>query len=240
MAYESDRAIYMTSAATAQAAAAILANPAAVPRLLLAKTIADMMLMLVSNPGAMFKASEEWSGSDAGDADLDAVEQGIRALKVKAREYKGEGWEGEACEFFINKMDILLGELEKMKDYRKSSSQTLQQAAAIYHHGAQFVGGVAALMSGLAAASLIPIAKGASNLTIATVLRSVGRTVLRVFRMKLKVLAAAGVILAGVNGYQLAQAQLLPGLKALPDKTPDFKRAGTEGFPLGQPKILSV
>lgn len=238
MAYESDRAIYMTSAATAQAAAAILANPAAVPRLLLAKTIADMMVMLVSNPGAMYKASEEWSGSDAGDADLGTVEQGIRDLKVKAREYKG--WEGEACEFFMNKMDVLLDELEKMKNYRTSSSQTLQQTAAIYHHGAQFVGGVAALMSGLAAASLIPIAKGASNLTIATVLRSVGRTVLRIFRMKLKVLAAAGVILGGVNGYQLAQAQLLPGLKAMPDKAPDFKRAGTEGFPLGQPKILSV
>ncbi|MEV4250974.1 hypothetical protein AB0J63_47260 [Streptosporangium canum] len=238
MAYESDRAIYMTSAAAAQAAAAILANPAAVPRLLLAKTIADMMTMLVSNPGGMCKASEEWNCSDSGDADLDAVEKDIRAMKVKAREYKG--WEGDAGEFFIDKMDILLDELEKMKSYRNSSSQTLAQAAEIYHHGAQFVAGVAALMSGLAAASLIPITKAASNLTIATVLKSVGRTVLKIFRMKLKVLAAAGVILAGVNGYQLAQAQLLPGLKALPDKTPDFKRAGTEGFPLGQPKILSV
>ncbi|OUC92958.1 hypothetical protein [Streptosporangium minutum] len=238
MAYESDRAIYMTSAATAQAAAAILANPAAVPRLLLAKTIADMMTMLVSNPGGMSKASEEWNGSDAGDADLGAVEQGIRDLKAKAREYKG--WEGDACEFFIDKMDILLDELEKMKSYRNSSSQTLAQAAAIYHHGAQFVAAVAALMSGLAAASLVPITKAASNLTIAVVLRSVGKTVLRIFRMKLKVLAAAGVILAGVNGYQLTQAQLLPGLKALPDKTPDFKRAGPEGFPMGQPKVLSV
>ncbi|ACZ90744.1 hypothetical protein [Streptosporangium roseum] len=238
MAYESDRAIYMTSAATAKAAAQILAHPAAVPRLLLAQTIADMLVMLVSNPGAMCKASEEWCDSDTGDAALDAAEKGIRALKVKAKEYGG--WEGDACEFFIDRMEILLDELEKMKNYRKSSSQTLQQAAEIYHHGAQFVGGVAALMSGLAAASLIPIAKGASNLTIATVLRSVGRTVLRVFRMKLKVLAAAGVILAGVNGYQLAQAQLLPGLKALPDKAPDFKRAGTKGFPLGQPKVLSV
>ncbi|MER5419537.1 WXG100 family type VII secretion target [Streptosporangium roseum] len=238
MAYESDRAIYMTSAAAAQAAAQILAHPAAVPRLLIARTIADMMVMLVSNPGAMFKASEEWSGSDDGDADLDAVEKGIRALKVKAREY--EGWEGDACELFIDKMEILLDELEKMKNYRKSSGQTLRQAAEIYHHGAQFVGGVAALMSGLAAASLIPIAKGASNLTIATVLRSVGRTVLSVFKMKLKVLAAAGVILAGVNGYQLVQAQLLPGLKALPDKAPDFKRAGPEGFPFGQPETLSA
>lgn len=238
MAYESDRAIYMTSAATAQAAAAILANPAAVPRLLLAKTIADMMVMLVSNPGAMYKASEEWSGSDAGDADLAAVEQGIRDLKVKAREY--EGWEGDACEFFIGKMDVLLDELEKMKNYRHSSSQTLQQTAAIYHHGAQFVSGVAALMSGLAAASLIPITKAASTTAIATVLKSVGKTVLKIFRMKLKALAAAGVILGGVNGYQLAQAQLLPGLKALPDKTPDFKRAGPKGFPMGQTESLSV
>ncbi|WP_433244215.1 WXG100 family type VII secretion target [Streptosporangium sp. CA-135522] len=236
MAYESDRMIYMTSAATAHTAAAILAHPAAVPRLPWAMIIARMIYLLVSNPGAMHKAAEEWRDSEASDAALDAVEKGIRALRNKAQ----EEWKGEAADFFVARMDILLEELEKMRNYRDGSSQTLKQTAALYHHGAQFVAPVAALMSGLATASLIAIGKMVSAPTIATALRTIGNTLVRLFRMKLKALAAAGAILAGVNVYQVSQEELFLGMKALPGKTPDFKRAGAEGFPTGEPKSMSA
>ncbi|WP_406312388.1 hypothetical protein OHA77_27760 [Streptosporangium sp. NBC_01639] len=225
MEYEIDVWKYTAAAATTAGAALILKRKKAL-------TISLAIGLMVSNPGSMKKCAVEWRGEGKSGTEADAhrIRNEITSLKNKIK--ADEHWEGEDAETFNAAADALLAALDEDHKYRTCAADTLDQTAFAYHVGADFAAAVAAAMSMMAAAYLIsypsPQFRAAVNLMINPVLNRIDAVVKAVVNKKMTLVAGAGAVLAAVNGFQYDQKHLFLGMKAMPEKEPDFTQVGLQ------------
>jgi hypothetical protein len=220
--YESDKAMYIAAAAEAAAAAVVLMSP-------IAKSIAVMIGTMISDPGGMQRLAEQWRDSKLGGeaVDLNDLKATITDLRALA---EAGGWKGEARQLFDSSSAAFLEETAKLENHRVSAGDTVEQAALIFHVGAQVVFWAAQLMAYLAAVALatmvVPAMRVSAQIAIHQTLRSVGQGLVALIRTKMKVILSATAVLGIVNMYSATQARLLPGLEAVTDKTPDYAGLG--------------
>ncbi|GAA4233942.1 hypothetical protein FHR32_001437 [Streptosporangium album] len=222
MEYEVDVWKYTGAVATTAAAALILKRRKAL-------AIAAALGLMVSNPGSMKKCAQEWRESGT-EVNLASLRDEITRLKNQIKADKH--WEGEAYEAFSIVADAFIAALDENQKCRKGAADTLDQTALAYHAGADFAVVVAAAMSAMATAYVIsapfPQLRTAVNLMINPVLDRIDTVVKAVVKRKMTLVGGAGAILAVVNGFQYDQKHLFMGMKALPEKEPDFTQTGLQ------------
>ncbi|WP_326825236.1 hypothetical protein [Streptosporangium sp. NBC_01756] len=225
MEYEKDVVIYTAAAGMTTVAALTLKRKKAL-------AISLAIGLMVSNPGSMKKCAVEWrgEGKSGTEADVHRIRDEITSLKNKIKADKH--WEGEAADTFNAAADELLAALDEDHKYRTCAADTLDQTAVAYHAGAYFAATVATAMTSLMTAYLIsrpfPQFKAVVDRMIDPVLNRIDSVVKAVVTRKMTLVAGAGAVLAAVNGFQYDQKHLFMGMKALPEKEPDFTQAGLQ------------
>lgn len=225
MEYENDVMAYTGAVAMAVGAAMILKRPRA-------WAIALAIGLLVCNPDSMKKCAAELRGEGKGgtEADRHRIEAEIADLKNKIKADKH--WEGEDADAFNAAADKFLAELHENQKYRTCAADTLDQNAHVGHGGANLVVIVALAMGAMATASvgsrLSPQLHAAVELNINRVLGENDRSLMAVVRRNSSLVGVAGALLATVNVFQYNQGRLFMGMKALPEKEPDFTQAGLQ------------
>ncbi|MEV7009927.1 hypothetical protein [Streptosporangium sp. NPDC051022] len=224
MAYESDRATTILAVAAATEAAIILRRPAA-------WSIVATLGLLVSNPGDMKKAAGEWRDPNAGPAaDLVAIRDQLHTLQARI---KDEGhWEGDAYETFSASVKDFNAQLDNARRYRQGMGDTLDQTADIYHVGAQIAFYTALTMEGIAlvymASYVYPALRIPAEGWVTAALKKLDDVVKGVVGKKLKAVAAVGVIMWMLNGFQKDQQRMFWGTQAMPQQEPDFTQVSLE------------
>ncbi len=224
MAYESDRSTTIMAVAAAGEAALILRRPSA-------WSIVATLGLLVSNPGDMKKAAGEWRDPKAGGvADLEAIKNQLDTLQARI---KDDGhWEGDAYETFSASVKDFNAQLDRARTYRQGMGDTLDQTAEIYHVGAQIAFYVALAMEGIAlvylASYLVPALRLPAEGWVTVALKKLDDVVKAVVGKKLKAVAAVGVLMWMLNGFQKDQQRLFWGTRAMPQQAPDFTQVSLE------------
>ncbi|MEV8633403.1 hypothetical protein AB0395_17250 [Streptosporangium sp. NPDC051023] len=223
MAYESDRWLVITAAATTLAAATCLRRPTA-------WAIAAAVALLVSNPGDMQKAATEWCNpQENGAVDLAALKSQLEGLLAQVKQ---EGhWEGEACEAFSAQVKDFNLLLDKCKVYRQGMCDTLDQTAEFYHAGVLFACGVAGAMTII---TMIYFACKLSWLSLSAeawvivALKKVDDVVKAVVKKKMMAIGGAAALMLLLNSFQQDQRRLFYGFQAAPGEQPDFSQVGLQ------------
>ncbi|GGK50549.1 hypothetical protein Ppa06_09060 [Planomonospora parontospora subsp. parontospora] len=216
MAYENDKDMYIAAVALATIAAGVLRRP-------MAFSIVATLGLMVSDPGAMNAAAKEWD-----KADLDQLKREITELKETLR--KDGKWEGEAFAAFDAAVLKFNDELGNAQNLRKGMGDALDQTALVYHVGAIIAMSVAVIMQALAALSIVflvhPGGKVAFEVALTGVLNSIDKAVKAMAKKKMTAAGVVAGILYGVATLQDNMGKLFFGMKAMPEGTPEFTKAG--------------
>ncbi|SEG99431.1 hypothetical protein SAMN05444920_11336 [Nonomuraea solani] len=238
MAYEGDYVLFRE--AWAATAAACVVMPYALP-------ILALMSLMIADPAEQHRAAEKWldespvdMGAQGGDSKTPATASGgggsdlafLRGeLKRLSKEIgEKDEWEGRSYTSFLEKVNDLDGQLEKLDHTRAATGDTLKCSATLFHVLAvlcAIVGNLLAIMAGmLLAARFTPAAPAWEAMIIRQVI-SMHKVLKTIFskhwKMIMKVTAMIGI--AGVAFNQFTQD--MPFIKAMPGKVkPNLIEAG--------------
>lgn len=213
--YESDRWRNLTAASTITAAAVMLYE------FPIARNIAVMVGILVTNPGGIQGAARQWLEPGGEGVDFDGVREQVLKLRDTARE-KG-WWKGDADSawaVFSSSIDDLAQEMLKAKNYHGGVSHGLVQTATASHVISLFISALAPLMMGIAIfnrATFLGAFEFGKKAAILAVLTGVAKILQNLLTKQLKVVAGLAMIVATVNGLWAMMAQMMEQKRPKPD-----------------------
>ncbi|RJL30025.1 hypothetical protein D5H75_24105 [Bailinhaonella thermotolerans] len=255
--FESGRWMYMAGASMALSATPILMFVAGGPwlgRTLL--TIDGLMLAMVSNPGSMKKAADQWMTANGGPGtsnsdyidklgdEMRGFHESLRNLTKQTKQ--DEVWTGSPFEAFDDAVTKFLDALEIVRTARNNCGKTLEGCAKIYMAGAQISFLVGSFMVALAGSAMVTIAGGPAALGLARAIYAIQlRNILPVLKTVVsghkKALIAVTVIMALVRQHCDKQGQLFFGMSSLKmEQPPSFKGAevkSRQGLPVHEPDM---
>jgi hypothetical protein len=208
-----------------------------------ARVIPVMMGALVSNPGDMHKAAEQWQAPADGGMDLDAIKQEILGLKQAMANSKN-AWKGPAWEAFSESVDTFADQVSVAKKYHEGVGGGMSGIATLYHWAVVVAFYVAVVMTLAATLNLLksvyPPAWAAIMAAISGLLNPLAQMLRNLLSKTAKAVMGLTVTLVAVNAMCATLTQLIDKSRPKADFSPaDLEyKAPKDGTTVGtlQPK----
>ncbi|MFI6391837.1 hypothetical protein ACIBHY_38780 [Nonomuraea sp. NPDC050547] len=226
MAYEDDFERFRNAFAEVTAATVVL--PEAAP-------IAAILGLIISDPAAMKKASQEWLSVATTSIDdqcpssssIKLLRESVRTMAVNAG--KDKIWTGEAYQAFMGKVDLLDKSLDEIDRCGQGAGRTLDTSASVTHFLSWLVGAYALVIAMIAAyvlaSTVYPPMHAQARVAASRAVIGLWKGLKEVFGSHTKFIWKASAVVA-VAGAAFGQfTRMLPMMSALNQSAPNLIEA---------------